>query len=244
MTPYGEKRHRPCASDYRKTRGNRGRNRTSAAWWNRAKTPRRRSTSLRHYHAAARREGREHIEQELHLMWLDQELHREVTRQLRYGRSVWALRYLQAVTSDSEVADLEREVREQLQYEQYMIELYYELREKEDREYYWDRGYDDCECCRDQDYDLWSGDDDPTPDEAAWVDLWVRGAVNTPCDSERTNIDLNYCFYEDELYWTQFELDQKLAHVDPKLRADHDRNTERRRAGERHYRQNKRTVRK
>src|SRR3954471_23621856 len=104
MTPYGDKRHRAFCSCCPNHRGNRGRNRTSAQWWNRAQmTLRRRSTSLRHYHAAARREGLDHIKQELHLMWLDQELHREVARQLRYSRPVRALRCLQEVASDSEV---------------------------------------------------------------------------------------------------------------------------------------------
>lgn len=105
---------------------------------------------------------------------------------------------------------------------------------------------------RDYDFDLnsgWDSNPDPAPSEAAWRDLWVDGHAHDPEGRDQPDSIYNYWYddycYCDLDYYDDLE-NPLLEREDPAppatIEALEERAIERRRAGERYFKQTGRTV--
>lgn len=234
-------------------RGNRGRNRTSAVSWSHdhrsskfvapAKSE---ATSNRGMSKRARQRARKEIHEELHYRWLESQLSHYPT----ILRGSYA--YLKEIATDSELfsaigdAMLERELHDDTQMDDdYTWE---DIREAEqeasDDEKWW---RDVCGLGRAL-YDLHKVD----PSSSEWRDLWVAGAVSSDDLVERDYADCRWDYEDDMDHYDEcedaweairaYERNKYGPDVDPAVRADSERNVERLRAGERYYRQHRRTT--
>lgn len=231
-------------------RGNRGRNRTLAESHNRKKALAPRDFESRVNRALRKRERRvakEQIREELHLVWLERELLDMVPRRKPFKPGDYA--YLRQVATEVEIETLHEDA---CRYRRDMDDLLYQEDNWYPKDDYldWDYDYDDTD-------DNWYYNDyapEPDPQEPEWRDAWVEGRVSTEYQVDEITLDEannwdDYLESEDSPYaddydpqewWTEYCASRLLPA--PRVRLDADRNRERLRAGERFYRQRKRTV--
>lgn len=110
---------------------------------------------------------------------------------------------------------------------------------------YHDQADEDAFCYYGSDWDSdWDTDPDPAPSDAAWRDLWVDGYVHDPEDRDQSAVR-TYDWWYDEDSLDDFDnplLVREETALPATIEAVEERNIERRRAGDRYFKQTGRTV--